>query len=303
MENVKEVLLSVGYSNIVEDAKTYRMRPIYRESNNNTVLSVKKDTGHFIDFSKNITGTLYDLVQLSLNLTSIDAAKQWVNEKYPTSQLVKIAKPELKAMKTYPKDLLFKLIKDHSYWNGRGVSNETLEAFQGGVIKSGKMMDRYVFPIFNYNKDLVGFAGRDLINDPKKDSRPKWKLIGDKSGWKYPLQLNNKIVREGKEAILVESIGDCLSLWEAGVKNTIVTFGLDLSISVLNYLLKIDANKIIVAFNNDDEKNSAGNAAADKALNKLSRYFDSNQLTIALPTKKDFGDMSKEEITLWKSKI
>ena len=55
MENVKEVLLSVGYSNIVEDAKTYRMRPIYRESNNNTVLSVKKDTGHFIDFSKNIT--------------------------------------------------------------------------------------------------------------------------------------------------------------------------------------------------------------------------------------------------------
>jgi 5S rRNA maturation endonuclease (ribonuclease M5) len=304
MLNIKEVLINIGYSNITEDAKAFRMKPIYRDSSNHTVLSVKKDTGYFIDFSKNISGSFYDLIKLSLNLTSVDEAKQWVNSKYPLDQSIRtIKKPELKMTKTYPKDLLLKIIKDHSYWIGRGVSRETLELFQGGVVMTGKMANRYIFPIFSYEQELVGFAGRDLINDPQKDSRPKWKLIGDKSEWKYPLQINNKIVRESKEVILVESIGDCLALWEAGIKNTIVTFGLDLSVSVINYLLKIDAHKIYISFNNDADKNNAGNEAAQKAINKLSRYFDPNQLAIALPPQKDFGNMSKEDITEWKKKI
>ena len=49
--NIKEMLLDLGYSNITEDGLYYRMKPIYRESGNNTVLSVRKDTGYFIDFS------------------------------------------------------------------------------------------------------------------------------------------------------------------------------------------------------------------------------------------------------------
>jgi threonine synthase len=64
------MLLSLGYSNISEDSLNYRMRPIYRESDNNTVLSVRKDTGYFIDFSKQISGSFQDLVQISLKLKS-----------------------------------------------------------------------------------------------------------------------------------------------------------------------------------------------------------------------------------------
>lgn len=165
MLNVKEVLLNIGYSNITEDAKTYRMKPIYRESSNSSVLSVKKDSGYFIDFSKNISGSFFDLIKLSLNLTSVDEAKQWVNNKYPADHSVRIVKPELSTVKTYSKDLLLKFVKDHSYWINRGVSRDTLELFQGGVVTSGKMINRYVFPIFNYEKDLIGFAGRDLLNE------------------------------------------------------------------------------------------------------------------------------------------
>jgi hypothetical protein len=94
-----------------------------------------------------------------------------------------------------------------------------------------------------------------------------------------------------------------LSLYQAGVKNTIVTFGLEISISILNFLLKIDPNKIYISFNNDSQKNNAGNQACEKGMNKLLRYFDSRQLSIQLPTKKDFGEMNKEEILQWKNNL
>ena len=34
-------------------------------------------------------------------------------------------------------------------------------------------------------------------------------------------------------------------------------------------------------------------------FNKLKRYFDADQLKIILPYKKDFGEMSLEEIKGW----
>ena len=64
--NVKEILCDMGYSNNSEGPKEYRMRPIYRDSDNNTVLSVKKDSGRFIDFSKGITGSIEDLIKYDI---------------------------------------------------------------------------------------------------------------------------------------------------------------------------------------------------------------------------------------------
>ena len=55
-----------------------------------------------------------------------------------------------------------------------------------------------------------------------------------------------------------------------------------------------------VSFNNDSENNNVGNLAADKAKNKLLKYFDKQQVSVNLPRKNDFGDMSVEEILLWK---
>ena len=87
------------------------------------------------------------------------------------------------------------------------------------------------------------------------------------------------------------------------IRNTVVTFGLEVSISILNFLLKIDPNTIYISFNNDAQKNNAGNFAADKAKSKLLRYFDAKQIKIALPNKKDFGEMNSEEINQWKQNL
>ena len=168
-------------------------------------------------------------------------------------------------------------------------------------VSSGKMKDRYVFPIFNSKNKIVGFSGRDLMNY-ENSHRPKWKHIGSKSTWVYPAFLNADILLKNKKIIIVESIGDLLALWDAGIKYVIVSFGLDASSRLLNFLLKIDPNEVILSFNNDEANNSAGNKAADKTFNKLKKYFDPKQIKIILPDKKDFGEMNKKEIINWQKK-
>ena len=209
-------------------------------------------------------------------------------------------KPKLVTQKVYEKDMLFKLKKDHSYWINRGVPEETLVEFEGGIAASGKMAGRYVFPIFNSSDQIVGFSGRDILN---RKEAPKWKHIGSKSTWVFPAKKNSKIIKELKEVFIVESIGDALSLYSADIKNIIVSFGLDISTSIINFLLKLDVTMIRICFNNDSENKFAGNNAAEKGYEKLTKFFDRNQVVINLPSKKDFGEMSAEEITQWRKKI
>jgi len=297
LNNISEILTSIGYS-LKDYGKEYRTKPLYRESDNDTVLRIYKDTGFWVDFKENISGDFPLLIKKTLNLNTQEDAKKWLKDKNYSAQDIIQNKNQVKIKnkKIFDKDLLLKLEKNHDYWLKRGISPDILEVFGGGVVKMGKMKDRYVFPIFNSKKEIVGFSGRDISNK----SKIKWKHVGDKSNWCYPVFLNLDIIKDIKELYIIESIGDCLALWNAGIKNSIVTFGLEISISILNLLLKIDPNKIYISFNNDILGNQAGNNAAQKAYAKLSRYFDNRQLLIKLPTKKDFGEMNESEILEWK---
>ena len=88
-------------------------------------------------------------------------------------------------------------------------------------------------------------------------------------------------------------------MWEAGIKNVIVTFGLDVSVAILNTLLRIDPDKIYISLNNDASNNNAGNEAAKKVERKLLKYFNRDQIAIKLPDLNDFGDMSTVQIGKW----
>jgi 5S rRNA maturation endonuclease (ribonuclease M5) len=294
--SIHQILTNLGY-NLKDCGREYRTKPIYRDSDNDTVLRIYKDTGFWVDFKENISGDFTSLVKMSLKLDSEEQAKTWLKDKNYQQIVVKDIKPQIKEKKTFDKDLLLKLNKNHEYWIKRGVNAETISLFHGGIASAGKMKDRYVFPIFDSKNEIVGFSGRDITNK----SKIKWKHLGDKSSWCYPSFLNVDEIKKQKEVIIIESIGDCLSLHQAGIKNTIVTFGLEVSVSILNFLLKLDPEKIYISFNNDNQKNNAGNNASEKAFNKLLRYFDKKQLQIKLPSKKDFGEMNEEEILKWKN--
>ena len=254
INNIYQILTNIGYA-LKDCGREYRTKPLYRDSDSDTVLRIYKDSGFWVDFKENISGDFPLLIKKSLKLETEDQAKKWLKEKNYTYLNPQITgSPKIKDRKTFDKELLLKLDKNHNYWIDRGVSEETLKLFKGGVASAGKMKNRYVFPIFNSKEEIVGFSGRDITNQ----SKIKWKHLGDKINWCYPTFLNLDIVKEKKEVYIIESIGDCLSLWDAGIKNTIVTFGLEVSVSILNLLLKVDPNKIYISFNNDENKNKAG---------------------------------------------
>lgn len=297
MEDIKDALREMGYT-IIDNGDNYRTSPIYRDSNSKDVLSVQKSTGKWYDFKEGKGGSFDELVRKTLNFPDIKQAKDWVSSKIRASDNLDIEKPLIEEAKLYPNEYLTKLLPIHDYWATRGISEETLSPFKGGLVKSGKMSGRYVFPIFNSKNGIVGFAGRDTFNN---SDRPKWKLLGRKSNWCYPLAVNKNNIRDSKEVYIVESIGDMLSLWQAGINNAVVTFGLNLSASLIIFLIKADMNKIIISFNNDSANNDAGNLAANEARSKLINHFDERQVSIKIPFKKDFGEMSKEEILQWKN--
>src|SRR5579872_847092 len=235
MTEIKDVLISLGY--VTRDfGKSWRCKPLYRESDNNTSLSINKENGRWIDFGTAQTGNFHSLVQLTLGLKSPDEAKEMLKNNFNFTPVYTNQEPQIKQVKKFPSDLLVKLLRDNSYWNNRKISNVTLDTFKGGVSTAGKMKDRYVFPVFDPDGALIGATGRSLIPNPTI----KWKIIGPKMEFVYPLFANKSEIRALKRVILVESIGDMLSLWEAGVKNVLVCFGIEIGIGLLNGLLRLD---------------------------------------------------------------
>lgn len=293
MDNLKEILNKIGYNNLVDFGNHYRTDPLYRDFRSHNSLAIKKDTGQWYDFSEKQGGHLATLVQKTLKLNTFDEAKQiLIDGNIDVEKKVESHVSLIVSQKTFDKCMLDRLIRKHDYWQKRGISNDTMTIFHGGITFNGRMTGRYVFPIFNDKVELVGFAGRLLQDNPEY---PKWKLIGKKSEWTYPLIYNKKHILDKNSVILVESIGDMLALWECGIKNVLVIFGVELNEKMIEFLLKIDIKKIIIALNNDSEKGMVGNKAAIDIKKKLSRYFDEEQVVSFSPKKKDFNDWLLED--------
>lgn len=291
MTEVITVLNSIGYTDITEVGGIYRMKPIYRESDNNTVLCVKKSTGQYFDHAERVGGSLAQLVQRTLKLASTSDSKQYLGDIPLTFDNKEST--ELTETKHFDKSILVKLIHDNSYWNGRGVSDFVLDQFRGvGVAQNGRMKGRYVFSIFDNKDDLIGFAGRQLKDNP---DFPKWRLLGAKKNWIFPL-LSTEHILKSKTVILCESVGDLLACMECGIKNVLVTFGVNLHSKIIEHLLKLDVSKIIIALNNDEDGGFVGNQASEEFQVELQKYFDKNQIKIALPPAKDFGEIKDPEI-------
>jgi 5S rRNA maturation endonuclease (ribonuclease M5) len=293
-----EVLKELGY-NLKRFGNAYRSNAVYRDGNNPNALCIYEN-GLFVDYVTGEKGNIEKLIQLTLKFEQPAEVKKWIQNKVTNLPVTTPEKPTVKTVKTFPKDeTLLSLLPVHDYWVNRGISVNTLTSFKGGLVKEGRMKDRYCFPIFNSKEEIIGLSGRLVVQN---DKAPKWKHLGEKTEWKFPLFLNFPLLKDKKEVILVESIGDGLSLWECGIQNFIVTFGVDISISLLNLLLALDPNKIIIALNNDSQNNSVGNVASEKLVKKLTKYFDTNQVKINLPKLKDFNEMllsDKNLITEW----
>lgn len=293
--NIRDILLDLGLQ-ITEMGGNFRAKPPYRDSNNPTSLIVHPESGNWFDFGTSEKGNFLQLVAKIKGISEKDSEKL-IKDSGVSIQVAQ-HKEKAKTRKTFSEDEVI-LEQKHNYWINRGISVNTLQEFRGGLCQSGKLQGRYVFPIFSSSKKIVGYAGRSIATNPII----KWKIIGEKKNWCYPVWLNQKDILDKNEVILVESIGDLLSLFEVGIRNAICLFGVAISPYLVTCLLKLNPSKIIIALNMDSEENAfAGEVGAQKVYDKLSRHFDSDQIIVKYPKLKDFNEMlldNKQSILEW----
>lgn len=302
--SIKDSLQSLGYK-LSDRGKYWQTNAMFRDGDNRTALQIYKDTGVWKDYVQDTKFMKFEvLVKKTLGTNNQSIIRQYVpNASDTSSDLIPDKTEKIVMEEIYDNEILKKLLPHYKFYNQRGISDKTLKVFMGGFATYGQMNKRFVFPIFNNHHQIHGFAGRDMISS---DSRPKWKHIGRKSSWIYPAFVGGieEIIYQKREVILVESIGDMLALYEQGIKNVLVTFGLDVSPKLICYLSGIGVTKIILSFNNDlEKKDNRGLNSCIKNYLKLLSHFDSSCLRICLPVKNDFGDMDEKDFSKWIKKI
>ncbi len=219
------------------------------------------------------------------------------------SEVIYVKEPDLEEPEIiYPESKLNALIDNHDYWINRGVKESTIKRFRGGLaVTQGKLVGRYVFPIFNPDGQIHGWTGRTLKTNDEIEQYDikKYKHLGPTSKFIYPLFLNKKSILENNWVVLTEGHGDILALFDNNLDNSLELFGTHLSSNMLGALVALNPAKIVIATNNEPDNENIGNDAAQKIKQKLLGFFDKSQVFVHLPFKKDFGDMTREEISQW----
>lgn len=302
----KEVLQNLGYK-LIDCGDHWRTNAVYRDGDNQTALQIYKNTGVWTDYIKSEGyRPLKNLIELTLKgrpgeiksiLKSLDEKPDNLTE-YKTKSLIEMEK-------TYDEKILDKLFPNYNFYNNKGISEDTQNLFKVGLAGAGNMYRRMVFPIYNEHKQIIGFSGRRVDDN----DYAKWKHIGQKRNWIFPAYTPNKenvdsIITKEKSVYLVESIGDAMSLFDNGIKNVLVIFGLSVSASIISYLSSKSLENIYIAGNNDFEsKENRGLKGSIKNYLKLSSYFDLDIMSIKNPPKgfNDLGDAhaAGEDLKAW----
>ena len=174
----------------------------------------------------------------------------------------------------------------------KGFSLEVLRTFDVTDCWNSKkeLYGRTVCPVYdNEGVWLIGAWGR-LIE--QKEYLPKWRPnTGFKGTTFYGFWEAKKSIEETGTVILVEGMCDVLRLHEAGFKNAVGLFGVNLTDGQLALLNKTGVSSVTILLDGDE----AGQQGAERIIKKCSNYF--NVKNIVLPKEKDPADFSIKEIT------
>lgn len=300
--DIEKALNELGFK-LSDRGAYWQTSAIWRNGDNPTAIQIYKNSGVWKDFVNDIghqpfarlVGTVLGTNDSNRIGRYIKSEQKEVNFAEEFDNRVRI-----KMDQVYSVDSLEKLLPHHKFYLDRGISLQTLNLYHGGYATAGKMFGRYTFPIFQERqKDkIVGFTGRALRYN--EDSNfPKWKHIGQRRNWLYPIYIPTnegysfkESIESSGEVVIVESVGDSLALTENKILNHIVTFGLGVSSKQICELVALNPSKITIAYNNDSNKTvNAGLESSIKDFIKLMDFFDVGKLLIKLPVDNDFSDM------------
>jgi len=291
MSSVREILNQIGIKITSEnDSGFAQFCPIYRGSSDPQGASICLNSGWTTDWSQDERFPLEVLVK---RVTGEELSEQDLKQYQP------IWEPKEKEQDYWSEDCLLELLPNHTYWEGRGISRETLNFFRGGVSHGGDLYQRYVWPVFDRHGRIIGFTGRDITGEAKV----KYKHRGKSTNFLFGLfnRENNSTpilnsILENDHIILVEGPSDSVACYDEGVKNVLPTMGLNVSKTMISFLIGSNPSKITITYNKDN--NGAGQDAAVKNFAKLSEHFDLDVLEIKYPIGNDLAE-NKEKIKEW----
>lgn len=144
-----------------------------------------------------------------------------------------------------------------NYLFSKGFDQEWVK--ESGLIKRNKngdsyydlFRDRVIFPIWDYQGNIVGFGGRTLEDAvPKYLNTPETEVYS-KRHHLYGLYQAKESIRKGNQVILVEGYMDCLKLYQHGIDYTVASLGTALT-SEQAQLLRRYAENVMVLYDGDE---------------------------------------------------
>lgn len=177
-----------------------------------------------------------------------------------------------------------------NYLLSKGFDQEWVK--ESGLIKRNKsgdsyydlFRDRVIFPIFDYQGNIVGFGGRTLEDAlPKYLNTPETEIY-IKRNHLYGLYQARETIRKGNQAILVEGYMDCLKLHQHGITQAVASLGTAFTREQALLLRRYTEN-ILVLYDGDE----AGQRETLRAVELLTEQ-DFNVEVLTLPAGLDPDD-------------
>lgn len=164
---------------------------------------------------------------------------------------------------TAERDALFKYLKKSGYIDSliKDAGLAVASASGDGRGYRDVFRGRIIFPIFNYQNDVIAFGGRVMDDSmPKYLNSPETEIF-KKGETLFAINLSKDEIRKKGYAIIVEGYLDTIACHQYGFKNTVAPLGTALTLRHLQRL-KLLTGKVVLVFDSDE----AGISAAKRSL-------------------------------------
>ncbi|MBI5356688.1 toprim domain-containing protein [Candidatus Collierbacteria bacterium] len=159
---------------------------------------------------------------------------------------------------------------------------------------------RVMFPLRDVRGQILGFAGRLLdpeIKEAKYINSPET-AVYRKSKNLFGIFENHEDIRKKGEAVLVEGEFDCISSWQAGIKNVVAVKGTALTSGQVK-LVRRYGRKVVVCLDSD----SAGQEALIRSLPILEHHSLSSRAVVLPESEKDPDELAKSSPSKWRESV
>jgi len=192
------------------------------------------------------------------------------------------------------------------FLTSRGYKKAEVEkAGLGLTSEKGSFYDRFrgriIFPVFDFNSQIVGFGGRVFKEKDNKEiakyvNTPST-LLYDKSRILYGLDRAKVEIRKKDSCVLVEGYMDCIMAHQAGTENTVATSGTALTPHQLKILKRYTEN-LTLGFDMD----VAGDSATKRGID-LAQAQGFNIKVVRLPEGKDAAEIISKNPKEWEESL